>query len=121
MHMFLILFISPLDGRLSYSYLCYKIVLSGYIVSAYILSHLNYYWKEKDSNNIQCYVNQTDDGKSNQTSTETSSSWPYYFLYLSNWCFTVFVFSFLLDASLVLRRYIKENKRFDNVADLEKW
>ena len=39
-----------------------------------------------------------------------SSTWPYYWLYLTMWSFNFYTICIFLDTGLVFYRYLKENK-----------
>jgi hypothetical protein len=121
-----------------------------YIALAYIISHINYIWQEvqycsfenhlttieehlttaplttvENSSNIrqleQTALNLSETEQLNGGSPTLYSKWPYYWIYFSNWCFSLFTISLILDASLVTRRYLKENKVFETSVGLEKW
>ena len=48
-----------------------------------------------------------------------SSTWPYYWLYLTMWSFNFYTICIVLDASLVLYRYLKENRNKEETRKLE--
>ena len=138
------------EGRLASSYLCYKIVISLYFALAYIISHVNYFWQEvkycsfdnhlttidehftstplttiENSSTIsqleQTTLNLSKTEELNGENPTLYSKWPYYWIYFSNWCFGLFTISLIIDASLVTRRYLKENKVFETSVGLEQW
>ena len=117
-----------LDGRLSYNYVWYKTIISGYVIAAYLFSHLNYIWQDVKicssftPNATDEHVNSNENTSlQDNSSLDTHSKWPYYWIYFTNWCFDLFTVTLIVDNSLVIRRYVKENKTFDNVVDLENW
>ena len=116
-----------LDGELSFCYVCYKTIISGYLVAAYFLSHLSYYWQEilpcshRRSNGTGVYLNTTERLPRTTDPLTLYSRWPYYGLYFSNWCFSLLIISLLIETYLVVRRYIFENKQFDDIIHLEQW
>ena len=138
------------EGRLAFSYVCYKIVIAVYIALAYIISHLDYVWQEVkycsfdnkvttieehftstplttigNSSNIsqpeQTTLNWNETEELNGESPTLHSRWPYYWIYFSNWCFGLFTISLIIDAAVVTRRYLKENKTFETSVGLEQW
>lgn len=111
------------DGKnVSIVYLGFKLIVSTYLIAAYVLSHFHFYWKP----DFLCNKEDIDDEDSN-TSKETEylcnleSVWPYYWLYFTSWSFNLFVVSILVDTILVLYRYINENKKGDKSNILEEF
>ena len=111
------------DGGLSYRYVSYKIVFSIYLVAVYILSHLDYYWQQLTpcSSKANLSLNVTNQTSPDHDTSILNSKWPYYWLYFSNWCFTLFVITFVVDTFLVMKRYLLENVQFKNIVQLELW
>ena len=70
------------------AYLLFKVLISVYLIVAYIISHVTYALSECSG----------------------SSDWPFYWIYFSNWSWTLLVVSFLFDTILVIMRF-KEQKR----------
>ena len=89
----------------------------------YILSHLDYYWQHLTpcSSKTNLSLNVTNQTTPDHNTGILNSKWPYYWLYFSNWCFTVFVISFVADTVLVMKRYLLENVQFKNIVQLELW
>ena len=56
------------------------------------------------------------DGESNPSaSTCTLSDWPYYWIYFTNWTWTLLCLSFLLDTTFTILRYRKERMHLHHV------
>ena len=105
------------ERKVSSTYVVFKLVISGYIIIAYVYSHLQFAWKhieyECDKNFI---LNNTIDTEMEQRLIEKDhlcnlpSTWPYYWLYLTMWSFNFYTISIILDTSLVAYRFLTERK-----------
>ena len=62
------------------------------------------------SNDTQESRNVSDDIGSNCE----QSAWPYYWIYFTNWSWTLFVTSFLFDTTLVALRFNEERKSIND-------
>ena len=90
-----------LERKVSTAYLLYKLIISSYLVIAYVLSHLQFAWKhdEYGCDELDDMVNairESNDTKQLEKFEEKhhlcslSSAWPYYWLYLTMWSFNFY-------------------------------
>ena len=77
----------------------------------------NFNQSEKDVLNS----NETEESDHTVYTPALHSRWPYYWIYFSNWCFGLFTVSLVVEAVLVTKRYLKENKEFETSVELEIW
>ena len=105
------------EERVSIPYLAFKVFVGMYLIVAYLLSHLQFYWKPDF---LKC--NEESDAKKNFTEKYLhewnhlcglKSVWPYYWLYFTSWSFNIFTICVLLDLILVVYRFINTNKKCD--------
>ena len=115
-----------IDGRLALSYVWFKIILTAYVSFAYIINHVDYGLQKlspcsstNHSSNLSFMDITTN--ISNHGHSKLHSRWPFYWMYFDNWCFSIFTLCLIVDTSLVIRRYIKENKKFATAKELEIW
>ena len=114
------------ERKVSSTYLVFKLVISVYIIIAYVYSHLQFAWKhieyECDKNVIS---NSTLDTKMEKKLEEKDhlcnlpSTWPYYWLYLTMWSFNFYTISIILDTSLVVYRFLIEKKNYEKTKSIE--
>ena len=113
------------EDRVSIGYLAFKVIISIYLVVAYVLSHFQFYWKKPDDYKCNEYNvkipsvnNYTKEEEAKQEEIkhlcDLESAWPYYWLYLTSWSFNIFTLCIFLDTSLVIYRYIDEKKKVEN-------
>ena len=109
-----------LEEKVTLSYLVFKLSVSAYLLISYVISHMQFALSSEicsiqDNDNSQVdalnqknMVVEKDFEASNSQCTR--SAWPYYWIYFTNWGWTLLCFSFLLDTTLVTLRYRKERK-----------
>jgi len=117
------------EAKVTLSYLLYKLMISLYLIVAYIVSHIGqvimYETCEimengnKQAVSIFILNNKNSDIEKREEDSISSccpgSYWPYYWIYFTNWSWTLICISFWFDSILVLLRYIKENKQLNHV------
>ena len=118
----MIILIIFIDKKVTVPYLGFKLLVSLYLLVSYIISHVNMAL----SSDI-CSIHDTDESKVEVLNQKnlvlemdfmptdsqcTRSDWPFYWIYFTNWSWTLLCFSFLFDTSLVILRYRKERKEF---------
>ena len=110
---------------MSIAYIGFKLVISAYLIAAYVLSHLHFYWKPDFLCNKENDLDLEDEDSNTSKETEhlcnLESTWPYYWLYFTSWSFNLFVLSIFVDTILVLYRYLNENKKDDKSNILEEF
>ena len=77
-----------IEGGVTLAYLSFKVLVSLYLMVAYIISHVTYA--------ISVFSG--------------SSDWPFYWIYFTCWSWTLLVVSFLFDTIMVIMRY-REQKQ----------
>ena len=111
------------------AYISFKILTSMYLMVSYIISHLIYASTYSDRNSAnkltikeradfendfekmriaKCFGYNLPMPDVNHVSRK--SDWPYYWIYFTNWSWTLLVASFFLDTSLVMLRF-REQKQ----------
>ena len=102
----------------------FKIVISFYLLVAYIISHVTSAISSEScaikqngtsSKNFPDHTHIVDDESNPSASTCTLSDWPYYWIYFTNWSWTLLCLSFLLDTTLVGLRYRKERMHLHHI------
>ena len=108
--------------RVSTIYLSLKSAVSAYLLFSYAISHVDFVLRQS---RINCKINRKDptaititsnDGQESRNVSEEiaskceQSAWPYYWIYFTNWSWTLFVTSFLFDTTLVALRFYEERK-----------
>ena len=83
-----------LDDRVTFPYLLFKLVVSIYFLASYVVSHISWAVYPEGYG-----IKQND-----------ATVWPYYWIYLTNWSWTLICLSFWIDTCLVILRYRKEKK-----------
>ena len=119
-----------LEEKVTSSYLVFKLSVSVYLLVSYVISHVQYALSSEicsiqDSNKSQVdALNQINIvlEKDFETSDSqcTRSDWPYYWIYFTNWGWTLLCFSFLFDTTLVILRYRKERKNVHHLIGVSK-
>ena len=114
------------ERKVSITYLVFKLIISAYIIIAYVYSHLQFAWKhieyECDKNVIS---NSTINTKMEKKLEEKDhlcnlpSTWPYYWLYLTMWSFNFYTISIILDTCLVVYRFLIEKKNIEKNKNIE--
>ena len=110
-----------LDEKVALPYLLFKILVCFYLIAAYIISHVDYAISSES-----CAIKMGGDNQNvipvNQHSVVdtsvslcTRSDWPYYWIYFTNWSWTLLCVSFLFDTILVVLRYKNERKHVHHV------
>ena len=112
-------FISIPDERVTISYLIYKIIISVYLMATYVICHVKYassYCGENGTNEIR-KLKATTGVKNNSVLSrmdsdcgDNRSDWPYFWLYLTNWSYTLIILSFSFSTILVIIRFIEEKR-----------
>ena len=113
-----------LEEKVTLPYLLFKIVISFYLLVAYIISHVTSAISSEScaikqngtsSKNFPDHTHIVDDESNPSASTCTLSDWPYYWIYFTNWSWTLLCLSFLLDTTLVGLRYRKERMHLHHI------
>ena len=107
-------------------YLSLKSAVSVYLLFSYVISHVDFVLRQS---RINCKINRKDitaititsigEQESRNVSEDMGSkceqsAWPYYWIYFTNWSWTLFVTSFLFDTTLVALRFYEERKSINN-------
>ena len=113
------------ENKVSFTYLSFKVLVSGYLVLAYVIGHVEYAVRpsrnychdlldtqKNISDNLSEKNGTKNDFLSLDDNCEISSS-RYFWIYFTNWSFTVLVISFLFDSVLVTLRFMKEKKSIE--------
>ena len=118
----IILIFSIAGDRVGTIYLSLKSAVSAYLLFSYVISHVDFVLRQS---RINCKINRKDPTAITITSNEgqesrnvsddiaskcEQSAWPYYWIYFTNWSWTLFVTSFLFDTTLVALRFYEERK-----------
>ena len=111
------------EGNVTLAYLSFKILTSMYLMVSYILSHVVYAFSYSNKNPVNKLVIEEREDLENDVETVTitcfgygvpdynrTSDWPYYWIYFTNWSWTLLVVSFCFDTSLVMLRF-REQKQ----------
>ena len=108
--------------RVGTIYLSLKSAVSAYLLFSYVISHVDFVLRQS---RINCKINRKDptaititsnDGQDSRNVSDDiaskceQSAWPYYWIYFTNWSWTLFVTSFLFDTTLVALRFYEERK-----------
>ena len=115
------------DQKVSTAYFGFRLIISIYIVVAYVLSHLQFAWKhyeykcdgEIDENRSLKHANDTNKFEEKNHLCSLSSVWPYYWLYLTMWSFNFFTICVFLDTGLVSYRVYVQYKNHQKAETLE--
>ena len=106
------------EGRVTKPYLTFKVFGSIYLIVAYVLSHLQFYWKPSflkcnEEHPVSENVSVKDQKylEEKKHLCDLDSVWPYYWLYFTNWSFNLFTICVLLDTTLVVYRCIYTNEK----------
>ena len=113
------------EEKVTLSYLLFKLMISLYLIAAYIVSHIGFAISSdscdiKENGNNQDLLNNKNSDIEQDLETAISyccigSDWPYYWIYFTYWSWTLICISFWLDSTLVLLRYMKERKQLNHV------
>ena len=106
----------------------FKLLVSFYLLATYIVSHIDqalcsesYGTKQNDTSQQDCSDFEqpfNTAGKENCTASAflcSRSDWPYYWIYFTNWNWTLTCLSFWIDSTLVVLRYRKEKRHVHTV------
>ena len=116
---------SLLENKVTISYLLFKLLVSLYFLASYVVSHIDqaiysesYGIKQndatlKDASDHKHTVR--NESLITSASMSTRSDWPYYWIYFTNWSWTLLCLSFLLDTTLVSLRYRKERMHLHHI------
>ena len=118
--------LSIVGDRVSTMYLSLKSAVSVYLLFSYVISHVDFVLRQS---RINCQINRKDitaititsigEQESRNVSEDMGSkceqsAWPYYWIYFTNWSWTLFVTSFLFDTTLVALRFYEERKSIND-------
>ena len=113
------------EEKVTISYLLFKFMISVYLIAAYIVSHIGVAISsdtcdiiENGNNQVAMNSKNSDTEKNSETSISyccAGSDWPYYWIYITNWNWTLICISFWFDSSLVFLRYMKEKKQLNHI------
>ena len=101
------------EEKVTISYLLFKLMISLYLVAAYIVSHVGFAINHDTCVMIENGNNQ--DVLNTISYCCTGSDWPYYWIYITRWNWTLICISFWFDSTLVFLRYMKEKKQLKHI------
>ena len=118
-----------LEDKVTLPYLLFKRLVSFYLLATCIVSHIDQaiYSEsygiqqnnvgQRDCNNLDHPFNTVDEENcTTSTSLRTRWEWPYYWIYFTNWNWTLICLSFWFDTTFVALRYRKEKRQLHRVA-----
>ena len=108
--------------EVTFGYLSFKLLVSAYLVLTYVISHVEYALSKSRNhcNDLIEHSKPISDNDTENNGTKKNlrtmdddceiSNWPFYWIYFTNWSWTLLVISFLFDTVLVTLRLVEERK-----------
>ena len=119
-----------LENKVTISYLLFKLLVSLYFLASYVVSHVDQaiYSESYGIKQNDVTLKDASDHKNTvrneslitSASMSTRSDWPYYWIYFTNWSWTLICSCFWIDTTLVVIRYINEKKHLHYVVGKSK-